>query len=181
MLAATLLLIAFQSSPRTSPNICVANVANASTISASRSRLTERIVKSIERNKLTALAMDSDTTMQSTLRPTRANSDEADRKGCDYTLLTQIVQTRHESPGPQTAPRPGARIPSVDASDPMGGQSGPVYREETQIDFALFRISRYEPVVDDYVLERASATVSDTFLAGMDRIASRVASELKKK
>ena len=47
-----------------------------------------------------------------------------------------------------------------------------VYRENMQIDFALFRASHYDPVVDTYILERASANVSDTFLTGMDRIAT---------
>jgi hypothetical protein len=181
MLTATLLLITLQSAPKTSAKICVATVANASAASAFRERLTKRLVKSIQRSKMEAVAMDSSTTMERQLRPTRQNSGEADDKQCEYTLLTQIVETRTHPAAPQTIPRPGAEVPSIDASDPMGGQSGPVYREETQVSFALFRSSYYEPIVDDYILERASATVSDSFLAAMDRIANRVSHELKKK
>ena len=163
------------------PQVCVATVANASTVSAYRERLTERLVKRIKRNKLEAVAMDSSTTMQPRLMPTRQNSDEAEDKHCDYTLLTQIVETRAHPAIPQTRyPRPGATVPSIDASDPLGGQSGPVYREELKIAFALFRSSQYDPIVETYVFERASANVSDSFLAGMDRIANRVAHELKK-
>jgi hypothetical protein len=63
----------------------------------------------------------------------------------------------------------------------MGGISGPVYREELGIAFALFRTSRYDPVLNTFILERASANVSDTFLVAMDRIANRVCREVKKK
>jgi hypothetical protein len=63
----------------------------------------------------------------------------------------------------------------------MSGQSGPVYREELEIAFALFPSFQADPIVDTNIFERASASVSDSFLAGMDRIASRVSSELKKK
>jgi hypothetical protein len=42
-------------------------------------------------------------------------------------------------------------------------------------------VSHVSPVVDTNILEAASANVSDTFMAGMDRIASRVAHETKKK
>jgi hypothetical protein len=168
--------------PSTIPKVCVATVANASTVSASLDRLTERIVKRIQRGKVDAVAMDSSTTMRPQLRPTRQNSDEAEDKQCDYTLLTQIVETRAHPAIPQTRnPRPGASVPSIDASDPLGGQSGPVYREEIEITFALFRPSHYDPIVDTYILERASANVSDSFLAGMERIANRVSHELKKK
>ena len=63
---------------------------------------------------------------------------------------------------------------------PMGGSSGPVYRENLQVAFALFRIGRFKPVLDTYVLERASANVSDTLLPAMDHEANRVDHELKK-
>jgi hypothetical protein len=180
MLSVALLLIALRSPPP-SPKICVATVANASATSAFRERLSERLVKSIQRSKLEAVAMDSSTTMKPPLRPTRQNSDEAEDKHCDYTLLTQILETRAHPAAPQTIPRPGAEVPSIDASDPLGGQSGPVYREETQINFALFPLSHYEPILDAFILERASATVSDSFLTGMDRIANRVRDAIKKK
>ena len=119
--------------------------------------------------------------MERKLRPTRRNTEEADDKQCDYTLLTQIVETRAHPAAPQTARRDGAIVPSVDAADPLGGNSGPVYRENMQIAFALFRASHYDPVLDTSILERASANVSDTFLTGMDRIANRVSHDLKTK
>lgn len=163
------------------PRVCVATVSNASTVSAYVERLTERLVKSLKRDKVESLAMESSTTMQRKLKPTRLNLDEADDKQCEYTLLTQIVEVRTHPGVPQTTePRPGAIVPSIDAADPLGGSSGPVYREEEQISFALFRSQHDDPVVDTYVRDRASANVSDSFLAGMDRIANRVSHELKK-
>ena len=57
--------------------------------------------------------------------------------------------------------------------DPLGGSSGPVYREDIEVAFALFRASKYDPILDTSILEPASANVSDTFLAGVDRIANR--------
>jgi hypothetical protein len=125
--------------------------------------------------------MDSSTTMEGKLRPTPENVDEADEKQSDFTLLTQIVEARAHPAMPETVPRVGAGVPSIDASDPLGGRSGPDYRENMQIAFALFRPGHHEPLVDTYVLERASANVSDSFLAGMDRVANRVSHDLKKK
>ena len=120
--------------------------------------------------------------MQRDLRPTRQNLDVAQDKECDYTLLTQIVDTRAHPGIPQaTQPHDSATSPSYDASDPMGGQSGPVYREELEIAFALFRHFHDDPIVDTTIFERASGNVSDSFLAGMDRIANRVSSKVKKK
>jgi len=160
----------------------VATVSNASTVSAFLEQLTERLVEGIKRSKLQAIAMDSSTTMQRDLTPTRQNVNEAQDKECDYTVLTQIVDRRIHPGIPQTThPREGATVPSYDASDPMSGQSGPVYREELEIAFALFRSFHADPIVDTNIFERAWANVSDAFLAGMDRIASRVSSEVKKK
>lgn len=176
------LLLAQSPSPESkNPKVCVAMVANASAVSAPLERLTERLAKSLKRGKVEAMAMDSSTIMDRNLRPTRLNVEEADDKQCDYTLLTQIVESRAHPAAPPTLRRNGATVPSVDAADPLGGNSGPVYRENMQIDFALFRASHYDPVVDTYILERASANVSDTFLTGMDRIANRVSHDLKKK
>jgi hypothetical protein len=62
----------------------------------------------------------------------------------------------------------------------MGGSSGPVHRENLQLAFALFRIGRFKPVLDTYVLERPSANVSDSLLPAMDHEANRVGRELKK-
>lgn len=178
-----MLVCAFSAHSQThaSPKVCVAQVANASTVSAHLERLAGRLVQDLTRSKLQAEAMDSSTTMDGKLRPTIQNGNEAKDKDCDYTLLTQIVDTRSHLSGPNNIPRDGARVPSTDASDPMGGQSGPVYRENMQINFALFHDSRPDPVTDTYILERATANVSDTFLQAMDRIANRVSHDLKKK
>jgi hypothetical protein len=144
-------------------------------------RLTERLAKNIKSSQVEAVAMDSSTTKERTLRPTRQNTDEADDRQCDYTLLTQIVETRARPAAPQTSPRVGATVPSVDAADPLSGSSGPVYREELGIAFARFRTSRHDPVFNAVVLETASANVSDTFPAGMDRIANRVSHDVLRK
>jgi hypothetical protein len=144
--------------------------------------MTERIVKSLKRNKNEAEALESSTTMNPRLEPTAENTDEAESKHCDYTLLTQIVETRRHPGLPPHMRYPGGpTVPSVDATDPMSGSSGPVYREEMQISFALFRTRHLDPDVDDAVFETASANASDSFLRGMDRIANRVNSELNKK
>jgi Skp family chaperone for outer membrane proteins len=62
------------------PKVCVAMVANASTVSASLERLTERLAKNLKRSKVEAVAMDSSTAMERKLRPTRRNTEEADDK-----------------------------------------------------------------------------------------------------
>jgi hypothetical protein len=163
------------------PKLCVAAVSNASSVSADLDRLTERLVKALQRAKTKAVAMDSSSTMSRKLQPSRQNSEEADDKQCGYTLLTQIVENRAHPAAPPVLRPGGPIVPSVDASDTMGGSSGPVYREEMQISFALFRTSHSDPVVDTAVLERASANVSDTFMGAMDHIANRVNHEMKKK
>lgn len=182
MLFPIVLLMAFQSAPSASAKVCVADVANASTVSADLELLAGRLVKNIKRNKLGGVVMDSPTTMHAELRPTRNNLDEAEQKQCDYTLLTQIVDVRAHPGVPESrVPQPGASVPSIDAADPSGGPTGNVYREELKIAFALFRPDHTGPVVDTYVFERASANVSDSFAAAMDRIANRISSEIKKK
>ena len=125
--------------------------------------------------------MESSTTKERTLRPTRQNTDEAEDKQCNYTLLTQIVEIRAHPAAPQTTKRDGATVPSLDAADPLSGSSGPVYREDLEVAFALFRASKFDPILDTFVLEPASANVSDTFMAGMDRVANRVSHDVKKK
>jgi hypothetical protein len=164
-----------------SPKVCVAVVSNASTVSADLDRLSERLVKTLTtKEKRDAVAMDSNTTMNTRLRPTRQNSDEADDKQCEYTVLTQIVENRAH---PALAPtrRPGGPIvPDLDASatQPGPGSASP-YREEMQINFAVFRRRRTDPVVDTAIFQQSSAGVSDTFLSAMDRVASRVSHEIK--
>jgi hypothetical protein len=68
----------------------------------------------------------------------------------------------------------------VDASDPLGGSSGPVHRDNLQVAVALFRIGRFKPVLETYILERASSSVSETLLSAMDHEANRVDRELRK-
>jgi hypothetical protein len=63
----------------------------------------------------------------------------------------------------------------------MGGQSGPVYRDELEIDFALFRAGKFDATTDASILERPSANVSESLVQAMDRVANRVAHDLKKK
>jgi hypothetical protein len=59
--------------------------------------------------------------------------------------------------------------------------SPPVYRENLQINIALFRTGRYKPVLDTRIPAQPSANVSDSFLLAMDREANRVSHELNKK
>jgi hypothetical protein len=164
------------------PRVCVASVANASTVPAMVDRLSERLTRDLVKNKFDSLGMSSSTTLDLELRPTSDNADEASSKECDYILLTQIYAKRPltaQGTNP-TISTPG-RVPSVDASDPLGGSSGPVYREEMEVKFAIFRPDNPNPMLDTEIWERSSANVADSFLQAMDREASRVSHELKKK
>ncbi len=167
--------------PKSGGKVCVAGVANTSTTSALEERLTERLTKSLKQNKVAAVRLDSSTTDRSPLQLSTENGEEAKQKDCDYVLVSQIRDPKQHPFEPQ-APQIsiGGRVPSVDASDPMGGSSGPVYRENLQVAFALFRLGRFKPVLDTVVLERPSANVSDTLLPAMDHEANRVSHELKK-
>jgi hypothetical protein len=167
--------------PKSGAKVCVATVANASTTRAFVERLTERLTTSLILNKINAVTMDSRTTDRHPLELSTDNGEEVKQKECDYVLLSQIRDPRQHP----LEPRPpeisiGGRVPSVDASDPLGGSSGPVYRENLQVAFALFQIGRFKPVLDTYVLEKPSANVSDTLLPAMDHEANRVGHELKK-
>ena len=170
------------SQPKANGRVCVALVSNASATPALLERMTTRLTKSLKEDKVDALIMDSRTTTGHQLQPTVENGNEARDKECDYILLTQIVDpgTRPFQPqGPEISI--GGRVPSIDASDPLGGSSGPVYRENLQIGFAMFRIGRVKPVLDTVLKDRPSANVSDSFVLAMDREANRVSHELKKK
>jgi hypothetical protein len=126
--------------------------------------------------------MDSRTTTQRKLRPTRENGEESRKKECDYILLIQIVDLRAHPLEPRLPEVSiGGRVPSVDASDPLGGSSGPVYRENLQISFALFLNGRSKPALDTLIYDRPSANVSDTLELAMDRVANRVSDEVRKK
>jgi hypothetical protein len=167
--------------PKSGAKVCVANLLNASTTSADGDRLTERLTRSLKQNKINAVMMDSRTTNKHPLELSIENGEEAKQKECDYVLLSKIRDPRQHP----LEPRPpeisiGGRVPSVDASDPLGGSSGPVYRENLQVDFALFQVGLFKPVLDTYVLERPSANVSDTLLPAMDHEANRVGHELRK-
>jgi hypothetical protein len=145
-------------------------------------RLTERLSKGLRDNKISALSMDSTTTTDRKLHPTPENGEESKSKDCDYILLTQIVDPKTRPFEPQnTQISIGGRVPSVDASDPLGGSSGPVYRDNLQISFALFRTDRYKPVVDTVIMAQPSGNASDNLLSAMDRESNRIGYELKRK
>ena len=172
-------LIAQSSEPS---KVCVAVVSNASTASADLDLLTQRLVKTLKKNKQDAVTMDSSTTMNRTLRPTRENTDEADDKQCEYTVLTKIVENRAHPAALPTGRPGGPIVPDLDASATQPGPgSRPPVREEMQIDFALFRERRVDPVIDTSIFQTASQGVSDSFMSAMDRVASRVSHEMKKK
>jgi hypothetical protein len=157
--------------------VCVATVANASTTSAFAERMTVRLANRLGENKVDAVKMDSRTTTQRKLQPTRENGEESRKKECDYILLTQIVDPRAHPLEPRLPEISiGGRVPSVDASD-----SRPVSRENLQISFALFLAGRFKPVLDTLLYDRPSANVSDTLEMAMDREANNVSDELKKK
>jgi hypothetical protein len=128
------------------------------------------------------MAMDSTTTTDHNLHPTGENGEEAKSRGCDYILLTQIVDPKThplDPQGPQISI--GGKVPSTDASDPLGGSSGPVHRDNLQIGFALFPIERLKPIVDTVIMAQPSGSVSDNLLPAMDRESNRISHELKKK
>ena len=169
------------SHPKPGGKVCVATVSNMSPGPALVDRLTERVSKDLRDDKINAVTMDSTTTADHKLHPTRENGEEAKSKDCDYILLTQIVdpKTRPFDPSPQISI--GGKVPSVDASDPLGGSSGPVYRDNLQISFALFPMDRLTPVVDTVIMAQPSGNASDNLLPAMDRESNRVGHELKRK
>jgi hypothetical protein len=141
-----------------------------------------RLMKSLDQNKLEAVAMDSVTTDDRELRPTIANGNEMKRQACDYLLLIQVRDPKIDVTEPRLpSVAIGGRVPSTDASDPMGGESGPVYRSDLEIDFALFRSGKFDATTNTSILEKPSANVSDSLVQAMDRVANRVAHDLKKK
>jgi hypothetical protein len=170
------------SQPKAGAKVCVALVSNMSASSALVDRLTERLSKGLRENKISAITMDSSTTSDRRLHPTRENGEEAKSNECDYMLLTEIIDPKTHPYEPQMPGISiGGRVPSIDASDPMGGSSGPVHRDNLQINFALFRMGELKAVLDTAILAPPSASVSDSFLSAMDRESNRIGSELKKK
>src|SRR5437667_4306702 len=125
--------------PKPGSTVCVATVSNMSERSALEGRLTERLSKDLRDDKISAVSMDSSTTTDHKLHPTRENGEEAKSKECDYILLTQIVDPKTRPFDPQSPQISiGGKVPSVDATDPLGGSSGPVYRVHPTISLALF-------------------------------------------
>jgi hypothetical protein len=170
------------SKPEVRATVCIAVVNNRTTTSLMVERLTERLAKSLGQNKFVAMAMVSATTDDRELHPTSANSEEVKRLECDYLLLTQVTNPKANLIEPRVPSIVvGGRAPSTDASDPMGGQSGPVYRDNLEIDFALFRPGRFAALTNATILAQPSANVSDSLVQSMDQVANRVGHELKKK
>ena len=170
------------SHPKPWGKVCVATVSNISARAAPVDRLTERVSKDLRDDKINAVTMDSSTTTDHKLHPTRENGEEAKSKDCDYILLTQIVDPKTRPFDPQSPQISiGGKVPSVDASDPLGGSSGPAYRDNLQISFALFPMDRLKPLVDTVIMAQPSGNASDNLLPAMDRESNRVGHELKKK
>jgi hypothetical protein len=170
------------SQPKPGSKVCVATVSNMSASTALVDRLTERLSKDLRDDKINAMTMDSSTTTDRKLHPTRENGEEAKNRDCDYILLTQIVDPKTRPFDPQSPQISiGGRIPSVDASDPLGGSSGPVYRDNLQIRFAIFPMERINPIVDTVIMAQPSGHASDNLLSAMDRESNRVGHELRKK
>jgi hypothetical protein len=170
------------SQPKSDGKVCVAILSNLSARAALVDRLAERLSKDLRDDKIRAMTMESITTTDHKLHSTRENGEEAKSNDCDYILLTQIVDPKtrpFDPPSPQISL--GGKVPSIDASDPLGGSSGPVYRENLQISFALFPIDRLKPVVDTVILAQPSGNASDNLLPAMDRESNRVVHELRKK
>jgi hypothetical protein len=175
------------SQPKQATKVCVAVVRNATTTPLFVERITARLTKSLVENKLAAVTMDSATTADRELRPSLENAEELKSRECDYLVLTRVTdpKTHRTDPGSPALRVPpvsiGGRTPSVDASDPMGGQSGPAYRDDLEIDFALFRPGKPSAAMNATLVEQPSANVSDSLVQAMDRVANRVKHELKKK
>ena len=126
--------------------------------------------------------MDSATGDSRELRPTLENSQEMKDKDCDYLVLTIVTgsSTHNSSPGDPELTIGHAKVPSVDASDPMGGQSGPVYQDELKINFAVFRPGNPKLILDTRMLGRARTNQSDSLMDAMDHEGSRVNHEIRK-
>lgn len=168
--------------PKPGAKVCVATVSNTSARAALDDRLTERLSKDLRDDKIDAVAMESSTTMDHKLHPTRENGEEAKSHECDYMLLTQIGDPKAHPLDPQSPQISiGGKVPSIDASDPLGGSSGPVHRDNLQISFALFSMDRVKPVLDTVILAEPSGSMSDNMMAAMDRESNRIEHELKKK
>jgi hypothetical protein len=142
--------------------------------------MTARLVKAVTDKKFSAVAMDSATGDAKNLKPTLENSEEMKGKDCEYIVLTMVTGSS-KYPGPSSGAGISigrAQVPSIDASD---GGSKPVYRNELEINFAIFRAGNPYPLLDTQILDRARWNTSDSLMDAMDREASRVKHELKRK
>ena len=162
--------------------VCVAVVNNHSAELLSPDRMTSRLVQAVSDKKHSAVPMETATSDSRKLQPTMENSEEMKSKDCDYIVLTMVTGSSRPdmSSGDAGISIGHARVPSVDASDPLGGQSGPVYRNELEINFAVFRAGNPYPILDTQILDRARAHASDSLMDAMDREGNRVRHELKK-
>jgi hypothetical protein len=114
------------SKPKTT-KVCVAIVSNMSASAALLDRMTERLLMDLKDEKIDAVSIDSSTTTDGKLHPTRENGDDAKNNECNYILLSQISDPHLSDPrNDQRTPQIsiGGKVPSVDASDPLGGSSG---------------------------------------------------------
>src|SRR5258708_16192851 len=113
--------------PKAGVKVCVATVSNVSARSALVDRLTERLSKDLRGDKINAFTMDSTTTTDGKLHPTRENGEEAKSKDCDYMLLTQIVDPKTRPFDPQSPQISiGSRLPSSHPTDPMPASPPPL-------------------------------------------------------
>lgn len=169
-------LFAKDNSTEQSKTVCVAVVANASTISAFVEQMTERLVKSLKEDKVDAVGMNSRTTTHYPLEFSKANGEESRQKQCDYILLSQIRDPRQHPFEPRLPEISiGGPVPSTDASN-----SSPIAKPNVQVAFALFQSGRFKPIVETYVLDRPGPNAANTLWLAMDTEANRVRSELKK-
>src|SRR5437762_11004024 len=102
----------------TNLKICVAIVTNRSAEPLFVERMTEQIVRNLNAVKISAAAMESDTTSDRELHPTLRNSEEIKERDCDFLVLTQVSDPR-DHPTELRMPQIliGGKAPSVDASD----------------------------------------------------------------
>lgn len=171
------------SPPSTGARVCVAVINNHSARSLFVERLTERLVQSLTRSKVKAVAMVSSTTGDRTLHPTAENGDELERLDCAYLMLTQVTDPKNHDPTELPPPQVsiGRKAANTDASNPPAGQTGPVYRENVEVNFALFRTGTLKAMLDTRILDEASGNVSDSLMQAMDRVGNRISHELKKR
>jgi hypothetical protein len=166
--------------PGSGSKVCVAVVTNQTAEPLDQDRMTARLVHALTDKKLTVTALDSSTGNSRDLRPTLENSSEMKDKECDYLVLTQVSNPKDhptELHSPQISI--GGRVPSTDASDRLGREAA--YRDNLEINFAVFRPGNAKALLDTRILDRPSANVSDSLMQAMDREGGRISHDLKKK